>query len=223
MLETIEVSSKNGTLARRLGLDVVGWHVINKRPVDKQQERKKRRLYYYNARATATPQVEPIRPTKTAPSYRATPTIYPTPPDGGSAPAVRPTKTQSVQPTREPGLWWTEPTADTPPTSGINQLYPSSTTASDKKSTTTKLTTKTAPNTTTKKKITTTDPPPTVRKINLGEIECQEGKYCEHRLPDVELMFPGLQKNDEDVELTLLKGEGIGLPHNSWIKYDKTQ
>ena len=58
-------------------------------------------------------------------------------------------------------------------------------------------------------------------KINLGEFVCEEGKYCEHRLPEVHRMFPGLEKND--VEVTLLKGAGIGLPHNSWIKYNQTQ
>ena len=55
----------------------------------------------------------------------------------------------------------------------------------------------------------------------MGEFNCEEGKYCEHQLPAVEEMFPELRKDDGEVELTLLKGEGIGLPHNSWIKYDK--
>ena len=60
-------------------------------------------------------------------------------------------------------------------------------------------------------------------RVNLGEFECDEGKYCEHRLPPVGRMFPGLAGGGDDVELSLLRGEGIGLPQNSWVKYDKTR
>ena len=64
MLEQVERSALNGSLAESLGKDVIGWHVTNQQQTDRAARIK--RAPYYGWRYTAT--VEPYRvaPTKTS-------------------------------------------------------------------------------------------------------------------------------------------------------------
>ena len=78
--------------------------------------------------------------------------------------------------------------------------------------------------------ITLLSPQTEIRK-SLGEFECIEGKYCEHQLPDIQRMFKDVEDenymvndvnhNHEPLRVTFMTIDGLGLPDQSWIKYDQ--
>lgn len=63
MLEQVEKSASNGSLADSLGRDVIGWHVTNLQQTDRSARIK--RAPYYGWRYTATVEPHRFAPTKT--------------------------------------------------------------------------------------------------------------------------------------------------------------
>ena len=80
MLEQVEKSAINGSLAESLGRDVIGWHVTNQQQTDRAA-RIKRAPYGWRYTATVEPyRIAPTKPYKEAKTEPA---------DGGVGPGQR--------------------------------------------------------------------------------------------------------------------------------------